>query len=109
VAVRALQKHELYDDEHKPIYILAGTELQALQVIEREQADAVFCYKTDLATVDLPGFEMYPLKTDDAPPIFYTVAISRLAKNPTEARQFIDYCTGETGRAIWAKHGFETN
>jgi len=109
VARRALQKHDLLDDAHKDIFVYTPTETLALAVAEREQADAVFVYKTDLAKVSLPGFDVFPLQTDDAPPVFYTAAVSRLAKNPAQARAFIDFCTGETARAIWTKYGFETN
>jgi len=109
VAKRALQKHDLLNDQNKNIFVYAGTEVLALQIVEREQADAVFVYKTDLAKVTLPGFEMVSLKNDDAPPIFYTAAVSRAAKNPVLAHAFMDYCIGEAAKEIWAKYGFETN
>ena len=109
VAKRALQKHDLFDDDHKSIFVIAGTEALALQVAEREQADAVFAYRSDLASVDLPGFDVFPLSSDEAPPVFYTAALGRLAKNPDGARSFIDYCGSESARPIWTKYGFETN
>jgi molybdate transport system substrate-binding protein len=109
VATRALQKHDLADDDHKDLYVYAPTEAKALGVAEREEADAVFVYKTDLASISLPGFEaLYP-SSADAPPVFYTAAVSSQAKNPAQAQAFILFCGGETGRAIWAKYGFETN
>jgi molybdate transport system substrate-binding protein len=109
VAKRALQKHDLLGDEHKDTFVYAPTEALALAVAQRDQADAVFVYKTDAAKIDLPGFALFPLKTEDAPPVFYTAAVCRLAKNPTQARAFIDYCGGADAKAIWAKYGFETN
>jgi len=109
VAKRALQKHGLLDDDHKDLYVYAQTEALALGVAQREQADAVFVYKTDVAKINLPGFDLFPLTTDDAPPVFYTAAVCRLAKNPAQARAFIDYCGGGDAKAIWAKYGFETN
>jgi molybdate transport system substrate-binding protein len=109
VAQRALQKHDLLGDDHKDTYVYAPTEALALAVAQREQADAVFVYKTDAAKMNLPGFEIYPLKTEDAPPVFYTAAVCRLAKNPAQARAFIDYCGGDAAKAIWARYGFETN
>jgi molybdenum ABC transporter molybdate-binding protein len=109
VARRALQKHDLFDDDHKNLYVYTGTEALALQVVERDQADAVFVYKTDLATIDLPGFEIFPLSTVDAPPIFYTAATGRLSKNTELAQAFIAYCGSEAVRQIWAKYGFEMN
>jgi molybdate transport system substrate-binding protein len=109
VARRALQKHDLFDDDHKNLYVLAGTEAQALQKVEQDQADAVFVYRTELAGLDLPGFDVMPLSSEDAPPIFYTGALGRLAKNPTLARSFLDYCAGDAAREIWKKFGFETN
>jgi molybdate transport system substrate-binding protein len=109
VAKRALQKHDLLGDDHKDTYAYAPTETLALAVVQREQADAVFFYKTDAAKISLPGFELFPVATDDAPPVFYTAAVCRLAKNPTQARAFIDYCGGDAAKVIWAKYGFETN
>lgn len=109
VAKRALQKHDLLDDDHKNVFVYAVTEALALGVVQREEADAVFVYKTDLAKVSLPGFEVFPLKTEDAPPVFYTAAVSRQAKNPAQARAFLDFCGSDAGKAIWAKYGFETN
>ena len=108
-ARRALQKHGLIDDEHKKVYVYASTETLALDIASREQADAVFAYKTDVLAASLPGFATVPLKSDDAPPIFYTAAVCRLAKNQAMARAFIDYCTGDAAKEIWAKYGFETN
>jgi molybdate transport system substrate-binding protein len=109
IARRALQKHDLLDDDHKDIYVYAPTETLAVAVVQREEADAVFFYKTDAAQISLPGFELFPVTTDDAPPVFYTAAVSRLAKNPAMARAFIDYCGSDATKAIWAKYGFETN
>ena len=108
-ARRALQKHDLLGDEHKDTFVYAPTEALALAVVQREQADAVFVYKTDAATLSLPGFDVFPVKTGDAPPVFYTAAVCRLAKNPAQARAFIDYCGGDAAKAVWARYGFETN
>jgi molybdate transport system substrate-binding protein len=108
-ARHALQKHDLFDDDHKSLYVEAGTEQLALQIVEREQADAVFLYRTDLANFSLPGFDVFPITSDDAPPIFYTAAISSTAQDPALAKSFLDYCSGEAAREIWKKYGFETN
>ncbi len=109
VAKRALQKHDLLGDDHKDTYIYAPTDALALGVVLREQADAVILYKTDSANLNLPGFAVYPITTDDAPPVFYAAAVSRLAKNPTQARAFIEFCGSAAAKPIWAKYGFETN
>jgi molybdate transport system substrate-binding protein len=109
VAKRALQKHDLLGDNNKDTFVYAPTETLALAVVQREQADAVFFYKTDAARISLPGFDLFPVTTDDAPPIFYTAAVCRLAKNPNLARAFIDYCDSDAAKMIWAKYGFETN
>jgi molybdate transport system substrate-binding protein len=109
VAKRALQKHDLLGDEHKDTFVYAPTEALALAVAQRDQADAVFVYKTDAAKISLPGFALFPVTTEDAPPVFYTAAVCRLAKNPAQARAFIDYCGGDAAKAVWTKYGFETN
>jgi molybdate transport system substrate-binding protein len=109
VAQRALQKHDLLGDDHKDLYTYAMTDGLALGVLQRDQADAAFAFKTDAAKLNLNGFEIFPLDTVDAPPVFYTAAVCRLSKNPDQARAFIDYCTSDAAKAIWAKYGFETN
>ena len=109
VAQRALQKHDLLDDDHKGLYAYAMTDSLALGVVQRDQADAAFAFKTDAVKMNLNGFEIFPLDSTDAPPVFYTAAVCRLSKNPTQARAFIDFCTSDAAKAIWAKYGFETN
>lgn len=109
VAKRALQKHGLADEDHKNLFSYAVTDALAFAIVEREQADAVFIYKTDVPQPDLSGFTVYPIKTEDAPPIFYLAALSRLAKNPVPAHAFILFCSSEAAKPIWAKYGFETN
>jgi molybdenum ABC transporter molybdate-binding protein len=109
VAQRALGKHGLLDDDHKGDFIHTANETAALQLLQREQAEAAFVFKTDLADINLPGFESFPIKTEDAPPIFYTAAVFRLAKNAPLARSFLDFCGSAVARAIWAKYGFETD
>jgi molybdate transport system substrate-binding protein len=109
VAQHALQKHDLLDDDHKSLYSYAMTDGLALGVVQRDQADAAFAFKSDAAKLNLNGFEIYPLDTVDAPPVFYTAAVCRSSKNPTQARAFIDFCASDAAKAIWAKYGFETN
>jgi len=107
VAKHALQKHDLFDGDHKNLFTNAGNETLALGMVESDQADAAFVYRSDLKTIQLPGFDIFPLTSDDAPPVFYTAALGRLAKNPQGAAAFINYCTSEAARDIWIKYGFE--
>lgn len=109
VALRALQKHELATNENKKVFVFAATEKAALQLALQQQADAVFVYRTDATTASVPGFELFPLKTEDAPPVFYTAAVFRLAQNQALARAFLTFCGSEAARPIWTKYGFETN
>ena len=109
VAQRALRRHGLLDDDHKSVYVNAPNEAGALQLLQRQKAEAAFVFGTDLAGFSLPDFQAFPLKAEDAPPIFYTAAIFRLAKNPDLARAFLKYCGGDSARPIWAKYGFETD
>jgi len=109
VTQRALQKHDLLDDDHKGNFVRALNEAGALRLLQRQQVDAAFVYKTDLAGLNLTTYEPFPVKTDDAPPIFYTGAIFRLAKSPDMARQFLEYCSSQGAHPIWMKYGFETD
>ena len=109
VANRALKKHDLLTDDNKSVFVYAPTDAHAIAEVQREQADAVFAYKTDAIQLNLHGFEMIAIKSEDTPPIFYTAAVCRSSKNQTQARAFIDFCSSDTARSIWAKYGFETN
>jgi len=108
-AKRALQKHNLINDDTKDVFVYTPTEARAVGIVQSEKADAVFAYKTDLAGLKLPGFDFYPLKTEDSPPIFYTAAVCKNAKNAAQAQAFILYCSSDAARAVWTKYGFETN
>ncbi len=109
VAQRALGRHDLLDDDHKGDFVDTVNEAGALQAIQRQQADAAFVFKTDAAGVNLPGFEPFPVKSEDAPPIFYTGAVFRLATNAPLAGAFLDFISSSAARPIWAKYGFETD
>jgi len=109
VAQRALQKHDLINDDNKDLFTYAMTDSLAVGQVQAEKADAVFAYKTDVARLTLNNFAVYPLNSDDAPPIFYTAAITRTSKNPALARAFIDFLASDAVKPIWARYGFETN
>jgi molybdate transport system substrate-binding protein len=109
LAQRALGKHDLLDDEHRNDFASVPNETTGLQAIQREQVDAAFVFKTDLATVNLPGFQSFAVNPVDAPPIFYTGALFRLAPNAPLARAFLDFIGSPAARPIWLKHGFETD
>ena len=109
VAGRALQKHSLLDDDHKANLVYEPMEKLAVAAVDRDEADAVFLFKTDALRMNLPGFAVFPITSDDAPPIFYTASVSRLSKNPALAHAFIDYCGSDAAKPVWQKYGFETN
>jgi molybdate transport system substrate-binding protein len=109
LAQRALGKHDLLDDDHRGDFASVPTEVAGLQAIEREQVDAAFLFKTDSAQANLPGFQAFAVKAEDAPPIFYTGAVFRLAKNAVLARSFLDFISSPAARPIWLKYGFETD
>jgi molybdate transport system substrate-binding protein len=109
VAQHALQKHDLLSDDNKELYTYTMTDGLALGQVQAEKADAVFAYKTDVAKLTLNGFVIFPIDTADAPPVFYTAAVCRTAKNPVLAHAFIDFLSSDAAKPIWAKYGFETN
>ncbi len=109
VAQHALQKHDLLSDDNKDLFTYTMTDGLAIGQVQAEKADAVFAYKTDVAKLTLNGFEIFPIDTADAPPVFYTAAVTRTAKNPALARAFIDFLASDAAKPVWAKYGFETN
>lgn len=109
VAQRALQKHGLLNDDNKDSFSYGVTDALVIAVVQREQVDAAFLLKTDAMKLNLRGYTTVNIKSDDAPPLFYTAAVCRASKNPALARAFIDYCSSEAAKPIWSKFGFETN
>ncbi len=109
VAQRALGKHDLLDDDHKDNFASTPNEQAGLQAIQRQQVDAAFVFKTDLAAANIPGFQSFPLKSEDAPPIFYTGALLRQAPNAPLARAFLEFISSSAAHPIWMKYGFETD
>jgi molybdate transport system substrate-binding protein len=109
VAQRALGQHDLLDDDHKGDFANTPNEQAGLQAIQRQQVDAAFVFKTDLAGANVPGFQMFPLKAEDAPPIFYTGALFRQAPDAALARAFLEFISSPAAHPIWMKYGFETD
>jgi molybdate transport system substrate-binding protein len=109
VAQHALQKHDLLSDDNKDVFTYTMTDGLAIGQVQAEKADAVFAYRTDVAKLSLNDFAIFPIDSADAPPIFYTAAVSRTAKNPALAHAFIDFLSSDAAKPIWTKYGFETN
>ncbi len=75
-----------------------------LHAVEQGELAAGFAYSSDakLAAVEL----LFEFDPSAHPPIEYQAAVLRGARNPVEARRFLDYLRGETARTLLANAGF---
>ena len=78
---------------------------QVLVYVERGEADAGFVFSTDASSARLGTIEVIasvPVST----PVTYPIALVSSTTQPEESQKFIDFVTGENGRAILEQHGF---
>jgi molybdate transport system substrate-binding protein len=75
-----------------------------VHAVEQGELPAGFAYATDarIAAVDV----LFAFDPAAHPPIEYQAAVVRGARNPQEARRFLDSLRGETARALLADAGF---
>lgn len=80
---------------------------QVLDYVQRGEVDAGIVYATDAQHA---GDRVKRVATAEASwhdPILYSIAPVTRSARRAEVRQFGDYLTGDGGRAILARHGFE--
>lgn len=78
---------------------------QVLVYVERGEADAGFVFSTDASSARQGTIEVIasvPVST----PVTYPIALVSSTTQPEESQKFIDFVTGENGRAILQQHGF---
>jgi len=75
----------------------------SLAAVESGGVPAAIVYRTDAAIAKKARIA---LAVQDGPPILYSVAPLRAAKNPSGARAFVEFLRGTAGREEFTRRGF---
>ncbi|HEY1267409.1 MAG TPA: molybdate ABC transporter substrate-binding protein, partial [Candidatus Binatia bacterium] len=76
-----------------------------LAAVEGGNVDAGFVYKTD-AAISKKVKIVYEVPLDKGPKITYPAAIVKASKHKDVARDFINYLSSPTAKAVFQKYGF---
>ena len=89
----------------RPRLVWGGDVRAALAYVETGSADAAIVYRTDALIAE--GTVIASVVPDGTyGPIEYPAAVLTSAPLPKEAREFIDFLSGEEARKVFQEHGF---
>ncbi|HZP35509.1 MAG TPA: molybdate ABC transporter substrate-binding protein [Methylomirabilota bacterium] len=94
-------------DRVQPKLVFAENVRQVLDYVARGEVDAGFVYSTDAAIRPRGVKEAFRPPDDSYRPVVYPGAVVAASKQATLARAFLDLLTGEQGRAVLARFGFQ--
>ena len=94
-------------DRLQPKLVFAENVRQVLDYVARGEVDAGFVYTTDAATRTQGVKEAFRPPDDSYRPVVYPGAVVAASKQATLARAFLDLLSGEQGRAVLARFGFQ--
>jgi molybdate transport system substrate-binding protein len=77
----------------------------ALAAVESGDADASIVYQTD-ALISSKVLVAFRVPAEEGPGIRYPVVLLRDAKQPVEARNFIEYLGGDAAKSVFERRGF---
>jgi len=100
----ALTEAGLWNQTEKKM-VLADDVKQALVYVERGEVDAGFVYMTDAKNAE-PGSIKVVASVPVSTPVTYPIAVVSSSDDKEEAREFVDFVTGEEGQDILEKYGF---
>ena len=92
-------------DQVKPKIVPVQDVRATLASVESANVEAGFVYKTD-AAVSKKIKIVYEVPIDKGPKITYPVAIVKESKRKDAARDFMNYVTTSSAKALFKKHGF---
>lgn len=98
-------KHFGSYDQLKPKLVLANDVRQVLNYVATGNADAGMVYITDAKTSSQVKV-VAEAPEDSHSPIIYPIAVLKSSKNPTAAKQLIDFLFTPEARAIFEKYAF---
>ena len=94
-------------DRLQPKFVFAENVRQVLDYVARGEVDAGFVYTTDAATRTQGVKEAFRPSDDSYRPVIYPGAVVAASKQQALARAFLDLLSGEQGRAVLARFGFQ--
>lgn len=94
-------------DRLRPKLVFAENVRQVLDYVARGEVDAGFVYSTDAAIRPQGVKEAFRAPEDSYRPVVYPAAVVAASKQTTLARAFLDLLSGERGRAVLARFGFQ--
>ena len=94
-------------DRVQPKLVFAENVRQVLDYVARGEVDAGFVYATDAVVRPRGVKEAFRPPDDSYRPVVYPGAVVAASKQAALARAFLDLLTGEQGRAVLARFGFE--
>jgi molybdate transport system substrate-binding protein len=94
-------------DRIQPKLVFAENVRQVLDYVARGEVDAGFVYSTDAAIRSQGVKEAFRAPDDSYRPVVYPGAVVAASKQVPLARAFLDLLTGESGRAVLARFGFQ--
>ena len=94
-------------DRVQPKLVFAENVRQVLDYVARGEVDAGFVYSTDAAIRPQGVKEAFRAPDDSYRPVVYPGAVVAASKQVSLARAFLDLLTGEQGRAVLARFGFQ--
>jgi molybdate transport system substrate-binding protein len=100
-----LEKRKLWDGAKAKLR-LTPTEEAALTEAKRNLADAALVYYSDVAQLQVPGFQIYDLDPADYPALSYTAVLVTGSTKKARAQLFLDFATSAEARPIWESWGF---
>jgi molybdate transport system substrate-binding protein len=87
--------------------VFAENVRQVLDYVARGEVDAGFVYSTDAAIRPQGVKEAFGAPDNSYRPVVYPGAVVAASTQVTLARAFLDLLTGEQGRAVLARFGFQ--
>lgn len=94
-------------DRVQPKLVFAENVRQVLDYVARGEVDAGFVYSTDSAIRPQGVKEAFRAPDDSYRPVVYPGAVVADSKQAALARAFLDLLSGEHGRAVLARFGFQ--
>ncbi|MGB2889510.1 MAG: molybdate ABC transporter substrate-binding protein [Candidatus Acidiferrales bacterium] len=106
-AQEVLTHFGIYDDLKSKL-VLAKDVRQVLMYVATGNADAGIVYATDAQTTTrVKVAAIAPEESHSA--VIYPVAVIKSSRNPSAAKEFIEFLLGARGRSVFEKYGFTTS
>jgi molybdate transport system substrate-binding protein len=106
-AQEVLTHFGIYDDLKSKL-VLAKDVRQVLTYVATGNADAGIVYATDAQTTTRVKVAAIAPEESHSP-VIYPVGVIKSSKNPSAAKEFIEFLLGRRGRSVFEKYGFTTS